>query len=337
MEFAARGNCHNVLQPISIARNISLEDYLMDTPVTRNRMVLPPDGDSMIPAHIRISPFLHTDLDRAYEDVDETVAERLLEKHFGRPGTLTSSGRHALALVLADAGLGPDDTVTILTTTGNSYVSGCVTRTIGRLCRWSMTIEPSTRLIVVIHEWGIPYARVDELLKLGIPVAEDCAYAFASTHNGKTAGREGTYAIFSLPKFFPINYGGVVCGVQQRVDMLPEHRRAILNVVGSELPRLASIREARIAAWHYLESRFAEIGCRPVLPLDSGTIPGVFMFQPHAGVVPEDIKHAYQLHGIEASVFYPWHAVYVPCHQHLTPGAMDYIVAVYEQAARAKA
>jgi hypothetical protein len=309
----------------------------MTTPLNRKKMVLPPDSNSVIPAHIRISPFLHTDLDLVCNDVDERVAESRLEEHLGRPGTLTFSGRHALALVLADAGLGPDDTVTILTTTGNSYVSGCVTHTIGRLCHWSMKIEPSTRLIVVIHEWGIPYSKVDALLELGIPVAEDCAYAFASTGNGKQVGREGKYAIFSLPKFFPINYGGVVCGVRSRVDMLPEHRRAILNVVGSELPQVASIREARIAAWHYLESKFAEIGCRTVLPLDSGTIPGVFMFRPHAGVVPEDIKQAYQLHGIEASVFYPWHAVYVPCHQHLTPGAMDYIVAVYERAASAGA
>ncbi|MGD0222650.1 MAG: DegT/DnrJ/EryC1/StrS family aminotransferase [Terriglobia bacterium] len=297
--------------------------------------MLPPENDSMIPAGIRISPFLHTYLDRACEDVDETVAERLLEEHLGRPGTLTFSGRHALALVLADAGLGADDTVTILTTTGNSYVSGCVTHTIGRLCHWSMKIEPSTRLIVVIHEWGIPYARLDELLKLGIPVAEDCAYAFASTHNGKKLGRDGKYAIFSLPKFFPINYGGIVCGVRRQVEMLPAHRRAIFNVVGSDLPRLASIREARIAAWHYLEKRFAEIGCQPALSLHPGTIPGAFMFKPHDAVIPEDIKRAYQSHGIEASVFYPWHAVFVPCHQHLTPGAMDYIVAVYEQAARA--
>jgi hypothetical protein len=291
----------------------------------------------MIPAYIRISPFTHADLDRVYEDVDEKVAEDQLQKHLGQPGTLTFAGRHALALVLADAGLSADDTVTILTTTGNSYVSGCVTRTIGRRCHWSMKIEPSTRLIVVIHEWGIPYPRMDDLLKSGIPVAEDCAYAFASKLDGKQVGRKGKYAIFSLPKFFPINYGGVVCGVHQRVEMLPENRRAILRVVGAELPGLASICDARVAAWHYLESRFAEIGCPPVLPLDPGTVPGVFMFKPHASVVPEDIKRAYETHGIEASVFYPWHAVFVPCHQHLTPGAMDYIVAVYEQAAYAKA
>ncbi len=199
-----------------------------------------------------------------------------------------------------------------------------------------MKIEPSTRLIVVIHEWGIPYAKIDDLLKSGISVAEDCAYAFASTHNGQQVGGKGKYAIYSLPKFFPIGYGGVVCGVRQPDNMAPEHRRTILNVVGSELPRLASICESRIAAWHYLESRFNEIGCPPVLPLESGTIPGVFMFKPHAGVVPEDIKHAFHVHGIEASVFYPWHAVFVPCHQRLTLGAMDYIVAVYEQAAGRK-
>jgi hypothetical protein len=270
-------------------------------------------------------------------EVEEKVAEARLEEHLGRPGALTFSGRHALALVLADAGLGPDDTVTILTSTGNSYVSGCVTRTIGRFCHWSMKIEPSSRLIVVIHDWGIPYAKMEDLLQAGIPVAEDCAYAFASTHHGQPVGRKGKYAIFSLPKFLPINYGGVVCGVRQPVNIILEHRRAILNVLGSELPHLTSICEARIAAWHYLKSRFAEIGCPPALPLDSGTVPGVFMFKPYDGVVPEDIKRAYQLHGIEASVFYPWHAVFVPCHQRLTPGAMDYIVAVYEQAAGAKA
>jgi hypothetical protein len=197
-----------------------------------------------------------------------------------------------------------------------------------------MKIESSTRLIVVIHEWGIPYPKIDEVLKAGIPVVEDCAYAFASTHNNQQVGRKGKYAIFSLPKFFPINFGGLVCGIQQHVAIPPEHRRAIFNVVGSELPRLASIRDARIAAWRYMESGFGRIGCAPTLPLEPGTVPGVFIFKPHPEVVPEDIKKAYQLHGIEASVFYPWHAVFVPCHQHLTPGAMDYMVAVYEHARR---
>ena len=307
----------------------------METDMKRNKLMLPPDFNTMMPVHMPISPFLCTDLDRAFADIDEKVAESRLEEHLGRPGTLTFSGRHALALVLADAGLGPEDTVTILTTTGNTYVSGCVTQTIGRTCHWSMKIEPSTRLIFVIHEWGIPYEGLDDLLKSGIPVAEDCAYAFASSRDGKKTGRQGKYAIFSLPKFFPINYGGIVCGIRQSVTMLPGHRKSLLNVVGSELPRLSDIGEARISAWHSLESRFAEIGCRPAMPLEPGTIPGVFMFQPHDHVVPEDIKRAYQLHGIESSVFYPRHAVFVPCHQNLTPGAMDYIVAVYEQAARA--
>lgn len=295
-------------------------------------MALPPDFSAMIRPHIQISPFIYTDLDRAAEDVEEADAERRLQQHLGRPCAITSSGRHALSLVLADAGLNPDDTVTILTTTGNTYVSGCVTQTIGRLCHWSMKIEDSTRLIVVIHEWGIPYPKMEEVLATGIPVVEDCAYAFASSHRGEQVGRKGKYAIFSLPKFFPVNFGGIVCGVRQQVEMRPEHRRAVLNVVGSELPRLESIGKARIAAWRYLESAFGAIGCAPTLQLEPGTIPGAFMFRPHAEVVPEDIKKAYQLHGIEASVFYPWHAVFIPCHQHLTPGTMDYMVSVYERA-----
>jgi hypothetical protein len=197
-----------------------------------------------------------------------------------------------------------------------------------------MKIEPSTKLIVVIHEWGIPYPKMDAVLASGIPVAEDCAYAFASTQAGQQLGRRGKYAIFSLPKFFPVNFGGIVCGVRQEVEMAAECRRAVLNVVGSELPRLKSICDDRIAAWRYLEAAFGEIGCAPTLPLEPGTIPGVFMFKPHADLVPEDIKQAYQAHGIESSVFYPWHSVYIPCHQRLTRGAMEYMVSIYRDVYR---
>lgn len=304
----------------------------MNARMNDNEISLPPDFGAMIQPQIRISPFVYTDLDKARVNFDGEVASRRLQEHLGRPYSLTSSGRHALALVLADVSLRADDTVTILTTTGNTYVSGCVTQTIGRVCHWSMKIEPSTKLILVIHEWGIPYPKMDELLELGIPVAEDCAYAFAASQVGQPAGRKGKYSFYSLSKFFPINFGGVVCGVSEPVVLSREHRRAILNVVGNQLPQLRSICDARKAAWEYLETAFGKIGCKPALTLPADAIPGVFMFEPHADVVPEDIKRAYALHGIEASVFYPWHAVYVPCHQHLTPGAMDYIVAVYESA-----
>lgn len=304
----------------------------LDTSMNRCEMPLPPDSRAMIQAQIHISPFTYLDLDRALDEVNEADAERALQNHLGRPYALTTSGRHALAMVLADARLTRDDTVTILTTTGNTYVSGCVTQSIGKLCHWSMKIEPSTRLIVVIHEWGVPYPKMDEVLGTGIPVVEDCAYAFASTHKGEQVGRKGKYAIFSLTKFFPINFGGVVCGVRQPAEILSEYRRAILNVLGSELQRLTAICDARIAAWRYLEAAFGEIGCRPTLPLDPGTVPGAFMFTPHDGIVSEEIKQTYQLHGIEASVFYPWHAVYIPCHQRLTPGAIKYMVSIYKRA-----
>ncbi len=291
----------------------------------------------MIPAQIPISPFQYPHLGRPAREVEEEAAEAMLQCHLGRPFALTPSGREALALALDDAALGREDTVTILTSTGNSYVSGCVTRTIERVCHWSMKIEPSTRLIVVIHDFGIPYPKIDEVLKSGVPVLEDCAYAFASSREGRRVGRDGKYAIFSLPKFFPINYGGLVCGIKRRPGLLPEHRETILNVVGSELPRLGAICGARLKSWHYLEMRFGEFGCPPALTLEAGTIPGVFMFQPAPDVTPENIKRAYQKHGVEASVFYPRHAVFVPCHQSLTPAAMDYIVEVYVEAARSEA
>ncbi len=49
-------------------------------------------------------------------------------------------------------GLPPDDVVTILTTSGNFYISSCVTAEIEKFCKWDREITDQTKVIFVNHK-----------------------------------------------------------------------------------------------------------------------------------------------------------------------------------------
>jgi perosamine synthetase len=124
--------------------------------------------------------------------------------------TLTLNGREAISLAIADLGVAADDEILIVTTSGSSYVSGCVTQMISRYCRWSRHRSERTRAIFVIHEFGFPARLDDDLLESGLPIIEDCAYALGSQNEYGTVGRRGEYVIYSFAKAFPMAYGGLL-------------------------------------------------------------------------------------------------------------------------------
>ena len=72
-------------------------------------------------------------------------------------------------------------------------------------------ITNKTRAIIVPHMFGIP-AELNEILKLGIPVIEDCAQCFGSKYNGKEVGSLGDIGMFSFyaTKFISTGQGGMV-------------------------------------------------------------------------------------------------------------------------------
>jgi hypothetical protein len=235
--------------------------------------------------------------------------------------------------VLVDLGLQPDDVVTIVTTSGSSYVSSCVTQTIARHCRWSMRVEDRTRAVIAIHEWGRPCERIRELSTLGVPVIEDCAYAFASRYrSGERVGSVGDYAIFSLTKFFSVNFGGAVRGPFRSApfEMPAAHRAYLLSRIAPELADVSTLCDQRSRVWDALTSRFASLGASPFFEIGDGVVPAVFMFAVDpATIAPEAVKARFQAHGIESSVFYGHDAVYIPCHHRLGDGSLDFMFQLY--------
>lgn len=77
------------------------------------------------------------------------------------------------------------------------------------------TIKPlitkKTKAIIVPHMFGIP-AKIDEIVKFGIPVIEDCAQSLGAEFNGKKLGSLGKIGIFSFyaTKIISTGQGGMI-------------------------------------------------------------------------------------------------------------------------------
>lgn len=302
-----------------------------------NELCVPTKNDMMIKPSITISPFNYPDIDifytKNFHEIDQKSTRTWLRSYLERDYQLTLSGRHGINLALLDLKLSPDDVVTIFPSCGNYYVSGCVTKTIEKHCKWSMNIESTTKVIFVIHEWGIPHPEIEKICDLGYPLIEDCAYAFASRYSNKRVGLVGNYAIYSLPKFFPVNFGGVICGLSGQEKLInATEEKYLLNSIGS-IDDIKNICTERIVNWNYLKDLFQSIGIEPHFELFAGLVPGVFMFKVHADIQPELVKIAFQQHGIESSVFYGSHSIFIPCHQKLGLGSMNYIFKIYKELA----
>jgi perosamine synthetase len=140
------------------------------------------------------------------------------------PGVAVSSGTAALHLALIGLGIGPGDEVIL-----PSYV--CVAplhavEYVGATPRLA-DVDPTafnldvsdvrrritrrTRAIIAPHMFGLP-ADLDSLLRLGVPVIEDCAQALGATYENRPAGSFGAVSIasFYATKLLTTGEGGMV-------------------------------------------------------------------------------------------------------------------------------
>jgi perosamine synthetase len=151
---------------------------------------------------------------------EETFAEKMGVQH----AVAVSSGTAALHLALLAMGIGHRDEVII-----PSYVCAALLHAVqyagaqpvpAETDPLTYNIDPAdvkkritnrTRALIVPHMFGLA-ADLDRLLKLDVPIIEDCAQAAGGTYHQKPLGTFGDAAIFSFyaTKMMATGEGGMV-------------------------------------------------------------------------------------------------------------------------------
>lgn len=300
----------------------------MTTPMHSGEWLL--TDDTFMKPSYRISPFTtgsiaansHCQPDAAADEYFSTLLARYQQ-------TWVRKAREAITLALVDLNLTPDDTVTIITTSQNRYVSGCVTKAIEQVCQWDRTLSARTSAILVIHEFGALVEDLESLYAQGIPVIEDYAHAF---HSMPVEGIKGDYVIYSFPKYFSIQYGGILLSkrpLQKTYTLSPSVLNYLKAVISHQLKDIGSFRQKRVANHHYLTEAFKRFGCSPRFAWKNHETPSVFIFHVPSEISLPALKTFVQEHGIESSVFYGEQVFFIPVHHGLEEIDLDYFIFVY--------
>jgi dTDP-4-amino-4,6-dideoxygalactose transaminase len=151
---------------------------------------------------------------------EKTFAEKMGVQH----AVAVSSGTAALHLTLLAMGIGPGDEVII-----PSYVCTALLHAVqyvgarpvlAEIDPKTYNIDPDdvqkritirSKAIIVPHMFGLA-ANLDKLLKLDVPIIEDCAQAVGGTYHQKPLGTFGDASIFSFyaTKMMATGEGGMV-------------------------------------------------------------------------------------------------------------------------------
>lgn len=258
-----------------------------------------------------------------------------------------SNARTAIWACLKILQLSKSDEVCIVTTSNGPYISSCVTKAIEAVCSWSRVVTNATKLVLVIHEFGIPcsLSRMHELQKLRIPILEDCAYAVGSRFEGGDVGRYGDFAVYSLPKFYPVETGGLLVSRQgfrdtifamnveaphgymlSAADQVNVLRNASFN---SKVVRYWS--KVRRDNWNFFCRHLAHLGVEPYFELEERSVPGVFVCQLPNGIDGASLKERFVGAGIEATEYYGHGGFYLPVHQFLTETEIKLMLRLFEE------
>jgi DegT/DnrJ/EryC1/StrS aminotransferase family len=297
----------------------------------RNGFILNPPDD--LKPMFRLSPFSTADVVKNRLLADSKIIDSYFDDRFGSKSRhYTQSGREAINIALSFYDLQPEDCVTILTTSGNRYVSGCVTQEIERFCHWSRNIEANSKILFVIHEFGYPFEEIGRLKQYNIPIVEDCAYSFLSKDRNDEMGNVGDFVVFSFPKIFPVQSGGLLVSnyeVNHRYKLPGDLIRYIENILSFNIPSLVQIKDARNSNYNYLNDLFNSIQLTGRFETRDNIVPGVFMFKDKQGSLNlQELKKFMCSHGIECSVFYGEDSFYMPVHQNLSEDDLLYFFEV---------
>ncbi|KQT22956.1 hypothetical protein ASG22_14515 [Chryseobacterium sp. Leaf405] len=281
-----------------------------------------------------ISPFTTADLKRNADIVkNSSFCEKTVSSYndfFGQHEYFLS-GKEAIFKALSHYDLTKEDEVLILTPSSNLYVSSCVTNEIEKICTWSREKSDKTKLIFVIHEFGKIFQDMETIKNYNLPIIEDCAMSLFSNNADHHIGSYGDFTIYSLPKFFPLQFGGIL-KINKPDYVVIEHKPYhdyLQKLVMHYLDDATNIINKRKDNYNYLLSALRRLGFKNFTEYSEFETPSVFMFE-NNGLHLSDFKIFMQKNGVECSIFYGKDVFFIPVHQALGVFEMDYIINLIE-------
>ena len=270
-------------------------------------------------------PYYHlpnTDVAEPFNLTTTPSVEDYFENFFGRQVVVTPNGTTAISVILNSLDLNPDDEVYIATSFDKPNVSSCVTCTIFNFCRPSRALTDKTKAIFVIHEFGVPHPWIDDLATIAkqkcIPLIEDCAHTLDSRRNGKMVGSIGDYVIYSLPKIFPVQYGGLLIGENLTYKPTAVQKR-IIDEIRCVLPTyMGSIKEysdKKRANFRSLQGKFETILLKPLYEVNEDISPSFFfplVTEKFEAVIDKALQS-----GVDCGLWHGTNIVVLPAHQFL--------------------
>jgi hypothetical protein len=296
--------------------------------------------DPFVMPTYRISPFQTGSIhrNRNIPNDYEKVAIQYFNHRFGlNQWALTINGREAIALAMQSLNLSKNANTTILTPSNNLYISSCVTATIEKYSHWNREKKDKSAVYFVNHEFGYLYQDMETLFKENIPIIEDCCTTFFSQNESKRIGKYGDFSVYSFPKFFSIQIGGLLVSNKQKIseklsfnsELTEEETHYILKVIGFEISMKNEMLAQRNQIHQYAIKQYESMGFSVRFSSEKDIVPSALLLNNH-GIISDLNQHKEYLnmHGIQNSVFYGEDAFFVPCHQNMNETDVDYILSV---------
>lgn len=282
--------------------------------INPNEFLLPNIGMTPFTTdHIRINHLLQND----------NFSLKYLNEKFGHSRwTFTYSGKEALGMALKNYNFLKEDLITILTTSNNYYISSCVTKEIEKVCKWNREVVAETKLIIVNHEFGYPFQNMEKLKSFGLPIIEDCCTTFFSQDINNKIGKYGDYTIYSLPKFFPLQIGGIIVSNIAPIDLksrlTSSEFKYIKNSLSNNLKEQDKILKNRAHNFDYGIKLFSSMGFKARFVKDQNVVPYAMLLR-NNNIIQDlnNFKTYMTKNGIQNSVFYGEDGFFLPIHQSL--------------------
>jgi hypothetical protein len=189
-------------------------------------------------------------------------------------------------------------------------------------------------VVFVNHEFGYIYPEMESLVSLGLPIIEDCCTTFFSQNEKGMVSKYGDFAVYSFPKFFPIQIGGLLVSNKNKPlpfasALQPDAGQYILKVLSHHLRQEDDITYKRKAIFDYGIEQFNTLGFTERFERDPLTVPSAMMLN-NKGIIKDlpALKIHLWNHGIQSSIFYGEDAFFIPNHQNLGKEDIQYFFSV---------